>query len=142
MRIDHPPPCTTWLVECYFWVKARKKEPNNVWTILKNCFLKIWKITMGTLYVKNKNKNWNKFLYFQSCNYKIFMKIHHVSKVLLYVQNTQEKHVDKFFLYQKSFSLIKCSPNYFNFFVNFNIFHKKGSMCWKHYIYIYIYIPF
>jgi hypothetical protein len=35
------------------------------------------------------------------------------------------------FLYQKSFSLIKCSPNRFNFFVNFNIFHKKGSMCSK-----------
>jgi hypothetical protein len=33
------------------------------------------------------------------------------------------------FLYQKSFSLIKCSPNSFNFFVNFNIFHKKGSTC-------------
>jgi hypothetical protein len=36
------------------------------------------------------------------------------------------------FLYQKSFSLIKCSPNHFNLFVNFNIFHKKGSMCSKH----------
>ncbi len=36
------------------------------------------------------------------------------------------------FLYQKSFSLIKCSPNHFIFFVNFNIFHKKGSMSSKH----------
>jgi len=27
----------------HLWVKARKKEPNNVWTILKNCFLKIEK---------------------------------------------------------------------------------------------------
>jgi hypothetical protein len=33
------------------------------------------------------------------------------------------------FFFQKSFFLIKCSPNHFNFFVNFNIFHKKGSMC-------------
>jgi hypothetical protein len=31
------------------------------------------------------------------------------------------------FLYQKSFSLIECSPNCFHFFVNFNIFHKNGS---------------
>jgi hypothetical protein len=36
------------------------------------------------------------------------------------------------FLYQKFFSFIRCSPNHFNFFVNFNIFHKKGSMCSKH----------
>jgi hypothetical protein len=36
------------------------------------------------------------------------------------------------FLYQKSFSLIKCAPNHFNFFVSFNIFHKKRSMCSKH----------
>jgi hypothetical protein len=36
------------------------------------------------------------------------------------------------FLYQKLFSLIKCSSNCFNFFVNFNIFHKKGSMYSKH----------
>ncbi len=36
------------------------------------------------------------------------------------------------FLFQKSFFLIKCSPNHFNFFVNFNIFHKKGSICSKH----------
>jgi hypothetical protein len=35
------------------------------------------------------------------------------------------------FLFQKSFFLIKCSPNHFNFFVNFNIFHKKWSMCSK-----------
>jgi len=34
------------------WVKVEKKEPKSVWTILKNYFLKIWKITMGTLYVK------------------------------------------------------------------------------------------
>ncbi len=36
------------------------------------------------------------------------------------------------FLFQKSFFLIKCSPNHFKFFVNFNIFHKKGSICSKH----------
>ncbi len=36
------------------------------------------------------------------------------------------------FLYQNSFSFIKCSPNCFIFFVKFNIFHKKGSVCSKH----------
>jgi hypothetical protein len=36
------------------------------------------------------------------------------------------------FLYQKFFSLIKYSSNCFKFFLNFNIFHKKGSMCSKH----------
>ncbi len=34
---------------------------------------------------KNSFNFWNKFLYFQSCNYKIFMKIHHVSRIILYV---------------------------------------------------------
>jgi hypothetical protein len=37
-----------------------------------------------------------------------------------------------FFLYQKSFPLIKCSPNHFNFVVNFNIFQNKRFMCSKH----------
>jgi len=48
----------------------------------------------------------NQFLYFQSCNYKIFMKIHYVSKILLYVQNIPKKHVDKwFFCFKSPFSL-------------------------------------
>jgi hypothetical protein len=67
------------------WMKARKKEPSSMWTIFKNYFLKIWKITMVTLYVKEFIFLINKFLYFQSCNYKIFMKIHYVSRILLYV---------------------------------------------------------
>jgi hypothetical protein len=36
------------------------------------------------------------------------------------------------FFVSKVFFLVKCSPNRFNFFVKFNIFHKKGSMCSKH----------
>jgi hypothetical protein len=36
-------------------------------------------------YISNNNNKLNKFFYFQSYNYKIFMKIHHVSRVLLYV---------------------------------------------------------
>jgi hypothetical protein len=62
-----------------------KKELSNVWIVLKNYFLNFRKITMGTLYIKKYIYIWNKFLYFQSCNYIIFMKIHHVSRILLYV---------------------------------------------------------
>ncbi len=36
------------------------------------------------------------------------------------------------FFISKVIFLIKCSPNCFNFFLNFNIFHKKGSMCSRH----------
>jgi hypothetical protein len=35
-------------------VKVEKKKPSNVWIVLKNYFLKIWKITMTTLYVQKK----------------------------------------------------------------------------------------
>jgi hypothetical protein len=38
----------------------------------------------------------------------------------------------RFFKFQKSFFIIKCSPNHFIFLVNSNIFYKKGSMCSKH----------
>jgi hypothetical protein len=31
--------------------ESRKKGAKHVWTVLKNYFLKIWKITMGTLYI-------------------------------------------------------------------------------------------
>jgi hypothetical protein len=84
------------------WVKVGKKEPRSVWIVLKPCFLKTWKITMKTLYIKKMFYFKNKFLYFQSCNYKVFMKIHHVSRVLLYIESIQEKHVDRWFLYIKS----------------------------------------
>jgi hypothetical protein len=66
-----------------FWgVKVGKKEPNNVWIVLKNYFLKIWKLTMEHYIYKNMFYFFNKFLYFQSFNYKIFIKIQHVSKVI------------------------------------------------------------
>ncbi len=56
----------------------------------------------GNIYVKKIVEFLNKFLSFQSCNYKISIKINHVSKVLSYVENTQEKHVDKWFFCIKS----------------------------------------
>jgi hypothetical protein len=74
----------------------------------------------------------NKFLYFHSCNYKLFMKIHHVSSPFICLMHSRKACGQVIFFYQKSFSFIKCSPNCFDFFVNFNIFQKKGSICSKH----------
>jgi hypothetical protein len=86
-----------------------------------------------------------KFLLPLCCQYYLFFKISSYSKLQL--QNFHEnspcfnfkshficlKHSKKTFGYViYDFSLIECSPNYFNFFVNFNIFHKKGSMSSKH----------
>jgi hypothetical protein len=65
----------------FMWVKVGEKEPSHVRTFIKNYFLNFRKITMGTLYIYI----YNNISYFQSCNYKIFMKIHHVSIILLYV---------------------------------------------------------
>jgi len=49
-----------------------------------------------------------------------------------YIINTKKKDVDMIFPFQKFFSLVKCALNVFNFFVNFNVPHKKGSMCSNH----------
>jgi len=87
---------------------------------------------MGTLYVKKivlflkyvlilsklQLQNFHEYL---PCFKSPFMCLKHLRKICGHVV----------FLYQKLFSLIKCSPNCFNFFVNFNIFYKKGSMCSK-----------
>jgi hypothetical protein len=90
-------------------------------------------ITIGILYINLFFIFWNKFLYFLSFNYKICMKIHHVSKVLNYVfKALKNTCVHVIFLFQKSFLIIKCPPNCFNIFMDFNIFHKKGSMCLEH----------
>jgi hypothetical protein len=51
---------------------------------LKTIFLNLKNHHVNTIYQKNCLKK-KKILYFQSCNYKIFMKIHHVSRVLLHV---------------------------------------------------------
>jgi len=34
--------------------ESKKQKSSSVWRILQNCFLKFWKITMGTLYTKKK----------------------------------------------------------------------------------------
>jgi hypothetical protein len=71
-----------WSTLCIYGRKHGIKS-HKVWIVLKNCFSNFWKITMGTLYIKRKSNSWNKILYFQSWNYKIFMKIHYVWRVFL-----------------------------------------------------------
>ncbi len=74
---------------------------------LKPIFQKIEKLPWECYISKNSFNFLNKFLYFQSYNYKIFMKIHHVLRVLLYVLSAQEKHVNRwFFCFKNPFSLL------------------------------------
>jgi len=103
-----------------------------------NLFFEFLKNHHGnTIYQKKSFNFFNNFLYFQSCNKKKFMKIHHVL-IILYIFKTFKKNMwigD--FLFQKSLVLIKCSPICFNLFVNFNIFHNKGSIVQNIQKYIY-----
>jgi hypothetical protein len=112
----------------YLWVKVGKNEPSNVWILLRNYFLKTWKITMGTLYIK-------KMFYFS-----IFFYTFKVATT---------KFPWKFTMFQKSFCMFKAFKKNMwasGFFVSIvlfiyqlfiklfqiNIFHKKGSMFSKH----------
>jgi hypothetical protein len=75
-----------------------------VWTSLKIWFLNKFGDFSN---FQKPNLNLNKFLYFQSCNYKIFIKIYHVSRFLLFVYDTQAKHVDMwFFCIESPFPLL------------------------------------
>jgi hypothetical protein len=56
-----------------------------------------------------------------------------------YIFKTLKKNMWTSGLYQKTISFINCSLNHLKSFVNFNVFHKKGSMCSKNkstYIYL------
>jgi hypothetical protein len=83
-------------------------------TIYQN-FHVIFEINSYTFKVETTKKLW-KFTMFQK-----FICLKHWRKACGQVV----------FLFQKAFFLIKCLSNRFNFIVNFNIFHKKGSMCSK-----------
>jgi hypothetical protein len=100
-----------------------------VWTILKNCCFEILKNHHGNIIChiyKISSSTFKVATTKFSRKFTMFQKSFHMFKAL------EKSMWTGGFLYQKSFSLIKCSPNCFNFFVNFNIFHKKGSMCSKH----------
>jgi hypothetical protein len=119
-------------------VKVREKEPSTMWIVFKYCFLKIWKIIKGTLYIKNKMKNRNKFLYFQSCNYKIFMKIHHVSIVFYMFKAFKTNMWTSGFLYHMSFSPNKCS----SFFLWTLIYSTRRDQCVQNIPKVKIHIPY
>ncbi len=100
-----------------------------MWTVLKNYFLKIWKITMKTLYVKKIVLFLNKFLYFQSCNYKIFMKIYHVSKVF-YMFKTLKKNMWTSGLFvSKIFSPFLNVHQIVSIFLGTLIYSTRGDPC-------------
>ncbi len=84
----------------------------------------------------------NKFLYFESCNYKTFMKIHHVSRVLFYVLNIQEKHVDKWFFISKVLFLYQLFTKLFQFFLWILIYSTRMDPCVQKIQKIKIHIPF
>jgi hypothetical protein len=62
------------------WVKHEKRSHKVYGQSFKTVFCILKKSPWEHLF-----NFWNNFLYFQICNYKIFMKIHHVSRALLYV---------------------------------------------------------
>ncbi len=125
------PPPTSNLSLLLKWVKVGKNELNNVWTIFKNYFLKIWKI-MGKLYVKKIVLIFKiNFYTFKVATTKFSWKFTMFQKSFYMFKALKKSMWRSGFFVSNSFSLIKCSPTCFNFFVNFNIFHKKGSMCSK-----------
>ncbi len=100
---------------------------------LKNCFLKNWKITMGTLHIKIKKLFFKWVLILSKLQLQNFHEISPCFKSpFICLKHSRKICGWVVFLYQKSFSLIKCSQNRFNFFGNFNRLHKKGCMCSKH----------
>jgi hypothetical protein len=72
----------------------------------------------------------NKFLYFQSCNYKIFLKIHHVSKVLNYMFKTLNKNMwtCDFFCFKCLFSL-SCYMSYLLWKTVWKMHYKPTRNC-------------
>ncbi len=100
-------------VEKLFFDNLKNHHDNTI--CQQNCF--IFKISFYNFKAATTKLSW-KFTMFQEFFY-------------MYKSHKKNMWTCGFFVL-KYFSLIKCSPNCFNFFVNFNIFHKKGSMCSKH----------
>ncbi len=118
-----------------FWLmmdENRKKKPRSVWTILKNYFLKIWKITMETLYIHKKNCFKNKIILSKFQLQKFHENSPCFKSYFICLKHLRKTCGQVVLSYQKSFSLIKYSPNHFNFFCENLIYFTKGSMCSKH----------
>jgi hypothetical protein len=98
---------------------------------LKNIFWKFEKSPWEYYISKEKNYFWNKFLYFQSCNYKLFMKIHHVSKTFLYVESIQKKMWIGGFFVSKVLFPYQMFTKSFQFFCEFEYIPQKGIHVFK-----------
>ncbi len=81
---------------------------------------------------KNLFKFWNKFLHFKVATTKFSWKLTMFQKSFYMFKMIKKNMWTSGSFVSKSLFLIKCSPNHLVFFMNFNIFHKKGSMCSKH----------
>jgi hypothetical protein len=95
-----------------------------------NFFLKIWIITTETLYIYYFYFLKIFFYTFKVATTKFSWKFT-MFQESFYMFKTLKKGGKVVFLYRKSFSLIKCSPNHF-YFLQTLIFPQKGSMCSKH----------
>ncbi len=86
-----------WSTLCIYGWKHEIRSHKVCGWFLKFVFQNFEKSPWEHYISKNSFNSWNNFLYFQSYSYKIFMKIHHVWRVFLYIESTQEKHVDNGF---------------------------------------------
>ncbi len=115
-------------------MKARKEKSQVICgqsfkTVFWNFEKSSWEHNMSTklFYLKTNSYNFKVATTKFSWKFTMFQEFFYMFK-----SHKKNMWVGGFFFYQNSFSFIKCSPNCFNFFVNFNIFYKKGSMRSKH----------
>jgi len=112
--------------------EIRSHRMRGAWTFFRNCFSKFWKITMGALYIKKSFKFWNNLYTFKVATTKFSWKFTMFQEFFYMFKALNKSMWITGFLFWKFSFLIKYSPNHFNFFVNFSIFHKKGSICLKY----------
>jgi hypothetical protein len=122
-------------------VKAKKRNQTVGEQSLKIIFWKFENSPWEHYMSKKMFYFLNNFLYFQTCNYKIFMKIHHVSRVLYMFKTLKKNMWTSGFLYQKSFSLFKCSWIVSIFLANL-IYSSRTDPCVQNIQKIKIHIPF
>jgi hypothetical protein len=100
----------------HIWVKAWNKKPWSVWTILKMFFLKIWKITTGTLNIKQIVQFLKSILILSKLQLQNFHENSSCFKSPFICLKLSIKTCGQMvFLFQKSIFLMRCSPNPFSF---------------------------
>jgi len=125
-----------------WWVKARKKEPKSVWTILKTNFW-IFEKSSWEHYISKFNYYYLVCFYILKVETTKFSWKFTMFQELFYMFKALRKTCGQVvFLHQKSFSLIKCSPNVFNFFLWILIYSTRMDPCVQNIQKIKIHIPF